>query len=186
MTKHKATATNYDGLWGRQIKAEAERKQRMKEPTPRPWAWLPNEGQFIIDKDRNIVAEVPCTSGNPADGALIVTAVNERDQLLAEVAELRAEALKGICVYCGYIEQYESLEQKASEEGNTMRVAHIRQCEARPELKLVAFSEQLIERVDQLQQAAQAALVYLVDTGESCHTTDLIAQLRAALSSEKE
>src|SRR5689334_13152824 len=49
--------------------------------------------------------------------------VNERAQLLAEVAELHAEALKGICVYCGYIEQYESLEQKASEEGNAMRAA---------------------------------------------------------------
>jgi hypothetical protein len=92
MTKDKATATNYDGLWGRQIKAEAQRKQRMKEPTPRPWAWLPNEGQLIVDKDRNIVAEVPCTSGNPADGAYIVTAVNERDRLLAEVARSR-EAL---------------------------------------------------------------------------------------------
>jgi|SRR6476659_8090076 len=82
----------------------------------------------------------------------------ERDQLLAEVAELRAEALKGICVYCGYIEQYESLEQKASEEGNAMRVAHIRQCEARPELKLIAFSEQLIDRVDQLEHALRLAL----------------------------
>lgn len=93
MSKDKATATNYDGLWGRQIKAETERKQRMKGPTPRPWTWLPKEGQFIVDKDRNIVAEVPCTSGNPADGAFIVTAVNERDQLLAEVAQLR-EALE--------------------------------------------------------------------------------------------
>jgi hypothetical protein len=78
-----------------------------------------------------------------ANADLIVTAVNERDALLSEVAKLRAETLKGICVYCGYIEQYESLEQKASEEGNAMRVAHIRQCEARPEAKLIAYAEEL-------------------------------------------
>jgi hypothetical protein len=81
----------------------------------------------------------------------------ERDELLSEVATLRAEALKGICVYCGYIEQYESLEQKASEEGNAMRVAHIRQCEARPEAKLIAFSQQLIDEVAQLREVAEYA-----------------------------
>ena len=95
----KVTATNYDGLWGRQIKAEAERKQRMKEPTPRPWKWLPKEGRFIVDKDHNIVAEVPCTSGNPADGAFIVTAVNERDQLLAEVTRLREALVQAAIPY---------------------------------------------------------------------------------------
>jgi hypothetical protein len=80
---------------------------------------------------------------------------NERDALLSEVAQLRAEALKGICVYCGYIEHYESLEQKAGEEGNAMRVVHIRQCEARPEAKLIAFSEQLIDDADRLRKALQ-------------------------------
>jgi hypothetical protein len=88
-------------------------------------------------------------------GKEVVTAVNERDALLSEVAQLRAEALKGICVYCGYIEQYESLEQKASEAGNAMRVAHIRQCEARPEAKLIALSEQLIDEVTRLKDLLQ-------------------------------
>jgi hypothetical protein len=100
MTQEKATATNYDGLWGRQIKAEAERRKRMATPTPRPWEWLPKEGNLIVDANRNIVAEVPCSGGNPADGALIVTAVNERDALLSEVAHLR-EAVKGAI---GYLE----------------------------------------------------------------------------------
>lgn len=54
-----------------------------------------------------------------------------------QVIRLRDEALKGICVYCGEIQQYESLEQKASEEGNRLRVEHIKQCAKRPELKLI-------------------------------------------------
>lgn len=82
---------NYDGLWGRQIKANLERREHMKTPTPRPWKWLPKEGQFIVDANRNIVAEIPCQSANPADGALIVTAVNERDALLAKNQELERE-----------------------------------------------------------------------------------------------
>ena len=56
----------------------------MSEATARPWKWLPNEGQFITGPDMQIVAEVPCQGANPIDGELIVTAVNERDALLAE------------------------------------------------------------------------------------------------------
>jgi hypothetical protein len=92
--------------------------------------------------------------------------------LLSEVAQLRTEALKGICVYCGYIERYESLEQKASEEGNAMRVAHIQQCPARPEAKLIAFSQQLIDEVAQLRGALNEAwtkAILLVHTAPLCH-----------------
>jgi hypothetical protein len=60
-----------------------------------------------------------------------------------------SEALKGICVYCGAVEQYESLEQKAGDEGNRMRIAHIRQCAARPELKLIACVEETIAALKQ-------------------------------------
>ena len=67
----------------------------MKEPTPRPWKWLPKEGQFIVDANLNIVAEVPCQSGNPTDGAYIVTAVNEREALLLRIEELE-KALKAL------------------------------------------------------------------------------------------
>src|ERR1044072_1626184 len=92
MSNRQATATtNYDGLWGRQIREEAERKRRMKEPTPRPWKWLPKEGQVIVDTDRNIAAEIPCQGANPRDGAFIVKAVNERDALIAERDRLEAE-----------------------------------------------------------------------------------------------
>jgi hypothetical protein len=119
--------------------------------TARPWRVVTEDGSLgsIEGPDEFAVAQTQSRPNDlyhierKANADLIVTAVNERDQLLAEVAELRAEALKGICVYCGYIEQYESLEQKASEEGNAMRVAHIRQCEARPELKLIAYAEEL-------------------------------------------
>lgn len=90
MSNRQETTTNYDGLWGRQIKAEAERKRRLKEPTPRPWKWWPKEGQFIVDADRNIVAEIPCQGANPADGKLIVDAVNERDAVIAGRDRLRA------------------------------------------------------------------------------------------------
>lgn len=58
--------------------------------TPRPWRWLPDEGQFIVaDKDR-IVAEVPCQGCNPADGEFIVRAVNSFDDLLAACKAAKA------------------------------------------------------------------------------------------------
>lgn len=83
-----------------------------------------------------------------------------------------------------------------------MRVAHIRQCEARPEVKLIAFSEQLIDEVERLKEAlreidnpirfmqvrlqpderlnGQAALQLASDANY------LRSIARAALSSEKE
>lgn len=119
----------------------------------------------------------------------------------AEVAQLRAETLKGICVYCGYIEQYESLEHKASEAGNAMRVAHIRQCEARPELKLIAYGQQLIDEVGRLREALEPLVIRLekmmLDGPECdcpaeehlCGWPDLqreVGVARAALSGKKE
>lgn len=77
--------------------------------------------------------------------------------------QLRAETLKGICVYCGHVEQYESLEHKASEVGNALRGAHIRNCEARPELKLITFSEQLIDEVGRLRDENQRYAKVLSD-----------------------
>jgi len=53
---------------------------------------LPNEGQFIVGPDYQIVAEVPCQGANPADGKLIVEAVNSHADLLREREALR-EAL---------------------------------------------------------------------------------------------
>jgi len=50
-------------------------------------------------------------------------------------------ARKSICVYCGEITEYESVEHKVSEDGNRLRVEHIRQCVQRPELKLIAELE---------------------------------------------
>jgi hypothetical protein len=138
-----------------------------EKATKRPWSvsveteaedgltiTIPEIGRCLHDWEW---AEAEEWERDLANADLIVTAVNERDALLSEVATLRAEALKGICVYCGYIEQYESLEQKASEVGNAMRVAHIRQCEARPEAKLIAFSQQLIDEVAQLREVAEYA-----------------------------
>lgn len=77
----------WDGKWGQEIKAQARRG----EPTPRPWKWLPREGQFIVDVSRNIIAEVPCQGANPADGAFIVKVVNAWDsieQLRERIKEL--------------------------------------------------------------------------------------------------
>jgi hypothetical protein len=100
-------------------------------------------------------SELVANFGGEWLGPITPEQVSERNALLSEVATLRTEALKGICVYCGYVEQYESLEQKAGEEGNAMRVGHIRQCEARPEVKLIAFSEQLIDEVARLREALE-------------------------------
>lgn len=71
-----------------------------------------------------------------------------------QLSELRKESLKGICVYCGEIQQYESLEQKSGDEGNQIRITHIRQCPQRPELKLIAYCEEL-------QEAANTALRWI-------------------------
>ncbi len=81
----------FDGKWGREIKAQAERKQRaLNEATPRPWRWLPDEGQFIVAADDYIVAEVPCQGSNANDGVLIVEAVNAYDDLRVENHRLSA------------------------------------------------------------------------------------------------
>jgi hypothetical protein len=103
-------------------------------------------------------------------------------ELESEVATLRAEAVKGICVYCGYIEQYKSLEQKAGEEGNAMRVAHIRQCEARPELKLIAFSEQLIDEVARLREALELLQGFDFRLDESPHGKEIRVRALDALA----
>jgi len=72
--------------------SELDEQQRdieaFKSSSARPWKWLPNEGQFIVDADDNIVAEIPCQGCNPIDGTLIVNAVNDREQLLARISEL--------------------------------------------------------------------------------------------------
>jgi hypothetical protein len=124
-------------------------------------------------------------AGTAADGNIdsvsaLTALVNERDALLSEVAQLRAEALKGICVYCGYIEQYESLEQKASEAGNAMRVGHIRQCQARPEAKLIALSEQLIDEVSRLREAL-GSILQCFENG-AMPDISIVERARAALA----
>ena len=56
--------------------------------SPLPWAWLSDEGQFIVDAKRNIVAEVPCQGCNPTDGALLVHRVNRWDELVEALREI--------------------------------------------------------------------------------------------------
>ena len=57
-----------------------------------PWAWLPDEGQFVVDAKQNIVAEIPCQGCNPHDGAFIVRAANAHDALY-EAAKKAANEL---------------------------------------------------------------------------------------------
>ncbi len=45
--------------------------KKVAGPTPGPWTWMPDDGQFILDARGNIVAEIPCQGANPADGPLI-------------------------------------------------------------------------------------------------------------------
>jgi hypothetical protein len=125
-------------------------------------------------------SELVANFGGEWLGPITPEQINERDALLSEVAALRAEALKGICVYCGYIEQYESLEQKASEEGNAMRVAHIRQCQARPEAKLIALSEQLIDEVSRLREAL-GSILQCFENG-AMPDISIVERARAALA----
>jgi len=60
------------------------------ESSPRPWHYLRNEGQFIVDANGDIVAEIPCQGCNDNAGDLIVLAVNSlSDQ---ELEDLISEA----------------------------------------------------------------------------------------------
>lgn len=93
-----------------------------------------------------------------------------------QLIDLRAESLKGICVYCGEIQQYESLEHKSGEGGNRIRVEHIKKCPQRPELKLIAYCEEL-------QRAASAAIKVLkLEFPGSLKRKEAIARLEAALN----
>lgn len=78
-----------------------------------------------------------------------------------QLSELRKESLKGICVYCGEIQQYESMEQKSGDEGNQIRIAHIRQCPQRPELKLIAYCEELQQAASDLAEWLDMLVVAL-------------------------
>ena len=75
----------------------------------------------------------------------------------ALVSYARGDERKGVCVYCGEITEYESTEQKQSATGNEMRIAHIRQCAHRPELKLIAEVERLMAANIELAKFAEHA-----------------------------
>lgn len=60
-------------------------------PSPRPWQWLPNDGQFVVDASGNLVGEIPCQGCNPLDGELIVRAVNAHDALVAALSSVTRE-----------------------------------------------------------------------------------------------
>lgn len=122
-----------------------------------------DEYYFVRRKDRNDVVVMGFSMGKAWLNGVSYEPSELRSHLFLgpispsdaqQLIELRKEALKGVCVYCGEIQQYQSLEQKASEEGNQIRVAHIRQCSQRPELKLIAYCEEL-------QQAAKAAHAWI-------------------------
>ena len=53
-----------------------------KPATKLPWEWLPDEGQFIVNAKRDIVAEVPCQGCEAQDGAYLVHAANAYPKLV--------------------------------------------------------------------------------------------------------
>ena len=63
---------------------------KLASHSPLPWAWLPNEGQFIVDAKGNIVGEIPCQGCNPNDGRLIVETVNNLEHQREVIAGLVA------------------------------------------------------------------------------------------------
>lgn len=66
-----------------------------REHSRLPWRWLADEGQFIIDVQGNIVAEIPCQGCNPKDGELIVRVVNQHTTLV-EQRDLLVRAAKNV------------------------------------------------------------------------------------------
>lgn len=96
---------------------------------------------------------------------------HEYVSLNALLSELEALSLQGICVYCGAIENYESLEDKAGASGEAKRIAHIRECAQRPEKKLIAYATQLREA---LQRAHACGTLREDGTCDGCFVSEAL------------
>lgn len=83
-----------------------------REHSRLPWRWLANKGQFIVDVQGNIVAEIPCQGCNPKDGEFIVEAVNQHAALVEQRSVL-IEALREIAAF-----DDESANQRLTETGS--------------------------------------------------------------------
>ena len=58
--------------------------------TPLPFKYLPDEGQFIVDANGQIVAEVPCQGVPPEHGEYLTHAANAYQRLVERVNRLEA------------------------------------------------------------------------------------------------
>lgn len=106
----------------------------------------PPYGKLVYTKDDKDQIGVYTRYPHPTVGDCWTSLIStDNNAIVAWLEQYCEDDLKGICVYCGYVEQYESMEQKSSEEGNRMRIEHIKQCDQRPELKLIAELERLID-----------------------------------------
>lgn len=71
-------------------------RQLSEKATPGYLKWLPNYGQFLVSELGDVVAEIPCQAGNPADGAFLEACWNEaRSKLSAGETEKPEEPLSG-------------------------------------------------------------------------------------------
>jgi hypothetical protein len=149
------------------------------EVWPLPWLLSPDQLEL---RDANGYTVIKAWNGH-ANILYAHKAVNSHAALTDEVTRLREETLKGICVYCGYVEQYESLDQKNSEQGNQMRIAHIRQCAARPELKLIAEVTRLREALDEIRQYRNTCMICMDSPDDTELEVEYRKGARAVLSS---
>ncbi len=110
----------------------------------------------------------------PFDTAPVAYVADEADARFFAAAPaivdfLWENCLKGVCVYCGKIEQYESVEQKEGAEGERMRIEHIKQCVKRPELKLIAAIQDLSDAITKA-----AILAGVIDGSQSLSGPQLV------------
>ena len=66
-----------------------------KPATPLPYRYLRDEGQFIVDANGNIVAEIPCQGVSPEHGDYLTAACNAYPKLIEDRARL-VEALQNL------------------------------------------------------------------------------------------
>lgn len=158
--------------------------QQVQEPTKRPrmdWQQVVLNGgppcfAVLDDEDGYYCGRAERWDGH--DGEHEFVSLNT---LLDRAA---AESLKGICVYCGEVQEYESLEQKAGAEGGGIRIAHIRRCEQRPEKMLIAYAEVLRQALIRSRWfVSQQTWQGTPATAKSAES--LIKEIDAALASAK-
>lgn len=78
----------------------------------------------------------------------------DNNSIVEWLEQFHVDELRGICVYCGEIQSYDSLEQKSGPEGNKIRLDHILQCSQRPERRLLQRLDNIGTNAERIEEVA--------------------------------